>query len=208
MINIEVYVAEYPFETEDNTIYPAERAEEIKSCLNKSVADGKYYVWKLLERAVREVYALNLRDLKFYKRNGKWLCDKFFFSLSHSNNMVAAVVSGSPVGIDVEFKNAARFDKLGGKILTEREIAELFEAPINLRAEELNRLWTVKEAAFKLDGDGAFIPRKIQAADCNFQSKLIKSAGGEEYYLTVVSPDLQGATLNFKLIGGVKYGDE
>ena len=209
MSYIEIYVSEYPFEVESDSIYPIERQNEIKLCKNKSVAENKFYVWKLLEYAAIKAKELNFCDIKFYKNpNGKWQCDNFEFSLSHSGNIIAVALSDKPVGIDVELKNAARFEKLSNKILTEAEKEKVLSIPKIKRGEAINKLWTVKEASFKLRGAGAFIPNKIETWGKTFETKTVKSDSGEEYFLTVVSSDLQSTELNLTLMNGVKYGDE
>ena len=96
----------YPFECGIQNISFAPRAEEIKACTNENVRRQKLYVWKLLELAVGDLPGMDLNSLNLRKdENGKWQSDKIYISLSHSGNVVAAAVSDSSVGLDIEFFN-------------------------------------------------------------------------------------------------------
>ena len=96
----------YPFECGIQNISFAPRAEEIKACTNENVRRQKLYVWKLLELAVGDLSGMDLNSLNLRKdENGKWQSDKIYISLSHSGNVVAAAVSDSSVGLDIEFFN-------------------------------------------------------------------------------------------------------
>lgn len=186
---IEVYIAEYPFAVGNEKIYSHEREREIKSCKSKSAAESKFYVWKLFEYAVEKSFKLKFSELDFIKNvNGKWQCEKFAFSLSHSGSVVAVALSDKPVGLDIEVKNPLRFLKLRNKILTESEKERVKRFNENKLGEELNILWTEKEAVFKLNGGRVFIPDKIETAGLSFVTETVK-AGENEYYITVASQD-------------------
>ena len=101
---LNIYVSAYPFECGIQNISFAPRAEEIKACTNENVRRQKLYVWKLLELAVGDLPGMDLNSLNLRKdENGKWQSDKIYISLSHSGNVVAAAVSDSSVGLDIEF---------------------------------------------------------------------------------------------------------
>lgn len=103
---LNIYVSAYPFECGIQNISFAPRAEEIKACTNENVRRQKLYVWKLLELAVGDLPGMDLNSLNLRKdENGKWQSDKIYISLSHSGNVVAAAVSDSSVGLDIEFFN-------------------------------------------------------------------------------------------------------
>lgn len=187
--NIFVYVSRFPFDVDDEKIFPTDRAEEIENCSNQSVKLQKFYSWKLLERALSQSLGLRVAELDFRRTaNGKWECDKCFFSLSHSGSFVAVAVSYEPVGIDIERFELSRFSAgLAEKIATGRERED-----ISPRA--LISLWTKKEAIFKLSGDKAFVPKNIETADYNTVTKIL-NAGNESYCLSVASS--RAADVNF-----------
>ena len=84
------------------------RAKYINSISNEKRKKQSYFVWKLLERALK---IEGIKDFSFVNNNGKWQLtnEKVKFSLSHSFNMVCVAVDNSCVGVDVE--------KMGDKIL-------------------------------------------------------------------------------------------
>lgn len=120
---LNIYVSSYPFECGSQNISFAPRAEEIEACTNENVRRQKLYVWKLLELAVGDLSGMDLNSLNLRKdENGKWQSDKIYISLSHSGNVVAAAVSDSSVGLDIEFFNEKKFGKsLANRIATESE---------------------------------------------------------------------------------------
>lgn len=85
-----------------------------------------------------------------------------YFSVSHSENLVACVVSNRPVGIDVEFIRPIP-PSIQERICTEAELKHLRsfknEEERNLR---FFTLWTRKEALFKRNGT---LPRNDRGND-------------------------------------------
>lgn len=184
---VHVYIAQFPFAVEGREIAPAARAEEIESCANPSVRSAKFYVWKLLESALGSL-GLNISELNLRKNDsGKWVCKERYISLSHSGNLVVAAVSMKPVGIDIERRNEARFTpSLARKMLTRSEFEAVERLNKGAQGIALNVLWTKKEALFKLTGEGAFLPHKVETSNGNFVTKCVK-CGQEQYILTVAS---------------------
>ena len=184
--SVHVYVAHIPFKVDNKKITPA-RAEEIESCADERVRQQKFYVWKLLERALSECLGLSIEKLDIRRTDsGKWECPECFFSLSHSGNFVAVAVSGEPVGVDIEKFDKPRFNRsLAEKILTAREKGDI--SPNDLIA-----LWTKKEAVFKLSGGKAFIPENIETADFPTVTKTFQCAD-ESYYISVASSTAEKA---------------
>ena len=77
-----VYFAHIPFVCDG---YVCDiRQKEIESCSNFKVKQEKFYIWKLLEIALKQSLGIDIREVEFRKLdNGKWVCDKCQFSLSH-----------------------------------------------------------------------------------------------------------------------------
>ena len=91
--------------------------------------------------------------------NGKWLCDKCMFSLTHTAGYAAAAVSRFPVGVDMEEYSRTRdLRKLYGKIVCPEERLVYGEDPSDT---DVLRLWTRKESIFKRYGDGGFEPLSV-----------------------------------------------
>lgn len=185
-----VYVASIPFPVEEESVYPASREEEIAGCANEGVRRQKYFVWKLLEKALATAFGLKLAELNL-KRNGsgKWECAECFFSLSHCGDLVAVALSKEPVGVDVERVDGGRFcGALAERIATESELALLNGAEESVRGEAVNILWTKKEAVFKAYGTGGFNPKQVETTNRAAETKRVE-CGGQSYFITVASAD-------------------
>lgn len=106
---------------------------------------------------------------------------KIFFSISHSENFVAAVISDRPVGIDIE---KLRFlpVKASKKICCDDELYYIFRknrADIDFDNKQppdvikrFLEIWTAKEAYYKCIGTGIKIPKTFNVLSCN--AKFIK----------------------------------
>ena len=193
---IYVFGAKYPFDTMGERVFPAERAEEISSVKNERVRAEKYYVWKLLERALREVFGLEMEGLRITReKSGKWRAEGVEFSLSHSRGVAAVALARVPVGVDIEVLDAERFSRLSAeKIQTGGEIARGEGAD----AMKKCALWTKKEAIFKCMGGSVFRPEKIESDA--LPTKTVKlTSGGESFFLTVAAGD--AGDISFDLSG-------
>ena len=145
-------------------VYPPQRAEEIEKTGSEKVRQEKLAVWKLLLVAIERKFGYKPEELKFSKtENGKWICDKLWFSLSHSHGASAVIVSDKPCGIDVEYK-VDFLKKSADKSFIEGFLNRMGESASDfgtISAEEILSLWTKKESLYKMTGEGVFSPKKI-----------------------------------------------
>ncbi len=180
---IYVWAARCPFEVKEKRIFPASREEEIFSTQNERVRAEKYYVWKLLEEALRETYGLEMEGLAFTRdASGKWRAEGVEFSLAHSGGVVAVALARIPVGVDVEVLDAERFSRLfAEKILTEGE-RRRGEGESALKKCVL---WTKKEAIFKCMGGKVFRPENIESDALPVCSALL--SGEKNFFLSVAA---------------------
>ncbi len=184
-----VYLAKIPNKDGKGELFPAQRQAELLSCTNVGVRRQKYYVWRLLEYALRHALALDIHDLEFVKmKSGKWTSQGCCFSLSHSHNAVAVAVSHGEIGVDVELLNAKKEDFLQ-TTLTAAEGKEYAKIASPARLEYLFGKWTQKESVFKKVGDGLFRPSKI-VLDGQFTDTRKIALDGEEYMLSVAANDI------------------
>lgn len=140
----------------DGEIYPPLRREIIDGTENEKLKKQRTQVWALLKTAVENSLGLEFETIEFsLAENGKWSADKFFFSLSHTEGLVAVAVSSAPTGIDVEDK--LRFSGEGKEKLLKRIAADGEED------KDVCALWTQKESIFKCGRDGIFKPKEIKA---------------------------------------------
>lgn len=185
----EIYVRKYPFDTKSSVIYPAERRKEIKKCKNESVRLEKYYAWKLLEYALDNAKGIDIKKAKLYKKGNKWCSDNCFFSISHTDDLVLIAVSSKNVGADIEKLDTDRFASFDAdSVLHENEKQSFESLDAEKRAEKLNRLWVIKEAAYKTDGDGAFSPDTV---DTNKKPSVVRKvrSNGKEYFIGIAGVD-------------------
>lgn len=180
-----VYVASFPFET-DGGVVCAERAREIADCADERTRQSKFYVWKLLEYALKSSFGSDADNVTFRKTaDGKWTCGKCVFSLSHKDSLAAVAVSSLPVGVDIEKITPERFDgKLQARILTENERSELSRLTPSERSLCANILWAEKEAAFKRGGNGCFVANTVETSANRTVLRKIRY-GGSDYVLAV-----------------------
>lgn len=166
----DVYVAAIPYESAEE-IYPPERAKEIESAKNEDLRRARESDWRLLRFAAKRSLGIDLDEAKFRKKlGGKWICDKFEFSLTHTKTAVAVAVSNKPVGVDMEFTEEIsermspdRLGKIRERFFTENEKKTFPDT-----AEGFAECFTKKEAIFKRAGKGSFHPSRTDATgdDC------------------------------------------
>lgn len=170
-----VYFSRIPQDISVSEVFPPERNEEIAGVGNEQLRLEKYWSWKTLEYALFRSFGYRLCDLKFSKsKNGKWTCDKCFFSISHSGGYVAVAVSNTEIGIDIEELSAFRkkcngeelFGRMRSRIVSKRE-------PSPQTDEELLKLWTKKESLFKRRAKRSFDPLRIRSTEGAESFKLV-----------------------------------
>ena len=191
---IEVYVSEIPENVVIESVYPPIRDKEIAEVRNDKVRAEKFWVWKVLLRAIKNIFCVDPEIVNFTKTSsGKWQADGFYFSLTHSGNKVAVAISSCEVGVDLEQKSlffkkitAEKVDRFAEKIAADSE--ELPKTP-----EDLIIMWTKKESAYKFVGKGGFSPKKIDT-----ERFVFKVFDTEEYVLTVCGENADKARINIK----------
>jgi phosphopantetheinyl transferase len=184
---LQVFTAKIP-NYKDEPIYPLARQQEIAAVKSEKTRAEKYGVWKLLQYAVEKTFSRPFDDFVFTKNeNGKWVCEEFYFSLSHSKNAVAVALSSLPVGVDIQKNEPLRDIKIASKILTDTEL----ETAKNLLKNEMNAylvgIWTKKEVAFKRGDEKIFTPKTIELNDTEV---LMKTKIEDEEYFFAVSSNL------------------
>ena len=158
---------------------PEVRLKSLKKVKSEKLLREKNLTWNTLDYAINASFRYDMKDVKFKKqRNGKWVADKFYFSLSHSCGAAVAVVSDKPCGIDVE-----KFGEFALKCKNEK-FCKAFADKIGCTdtdALSLLKSWTGKECIYKTFGKGNFHPSKVNEKD--FGVEYIKT---DDYILSVV----------------------
>ena len=177
-----IFYATIPSEINDFIVFSKLRQNEIDKCTDIKTKAQKYCVWKLLEIAVNKHIGIDFNKIQFKKnQNGKWECDEFCFSLTHSNSLVAVAISPYFIGVDAQILKAVNPD-LQNKILTESE--QKFYNTLSDEDKQLFLItsWCKKESLLKLNGDKALLPTKREAQTVEFFNKDILIAD-EKYFI-------------------------
>ena len=82
-----------------------------------------------------------------YADSGKPFCDGMHFSISHTKNFVAVIVSNKPVGVDIEYKSDRIF-RITEKFMHPDELKTLSECSEKQKFALI--CWCAKETVFKI----------------------------------------------------------
>ena len=188
----DIYVAPIPETPVLEPVLSPERRRALEKTRNEQLLQQRHYVWKVLEYAAARSFSLKPEELTFRQnRFGRWSCDAFQFSISHTRGFVAVAVSNSPVGVDLE--NVADFQsKFQPDSSVFRAAARKITAPGEscTTPEALLDLWTKKESVFQAQQSGRFQPHKICPGEGTAAFYLTLS---EPVYLAVCSEKLSRA---------------
>ena len=184
---IDVYGAVLPRCESSVSLLCSERQSEVDGISNEKTRREKYYVWRLLEYAIKNSLGADASRLCFTKgKNRKWSCKGFEFSLSHSGQAICVAISDKAVGVDVERIRVRDINRMAEYMLTELERDE-YEKALNVEREEwLISKWCQKEAIFKSFDSEVFSPKEIETSFFfSYTQKMI--IDGEKYILSVAS---------------------
>ena len=183
---VDVYVGVIPEKLKITSLYPKERAKEIKACSNDRVKREKYCAWKLLEYALNRTFGAKFKELEFTKgENGRWSTPTHHFSISHTDGLAAVCVSRANVGVDIE-KESDKLLSVVPRLLTDSELLEYEQLGEENRLSYLGTKWTQKESIFKSLNEKSFIPHKIEVKEYQTYTREIE-ADGNKYYLSVAT---------------------
>lgn len=180
-----LFVKKFPFSS-PCSIENDTRANEIYACLNQDERERKFYVWQLLDQAVTTLFEKPLSAFDVKKVDGKWVCDDFYFSLTHKNNVVAVAVSLLPVGVDIEEENPDRFARFAPEKLLCGGEKELYENTQKCdKTKLINILWTKKESLFKKSDLKIFNAKTIDTTNVKSTTHSVE-CDSKKYFLSVV----------------------
>lgn len=136
-------------------VLPAQRRKQAESCRfeadQRRIAGAGWLLRYALERAGVPAAQQRFVENQWGKPG---LADRedLCFNLSHSGNWVVCAVSDHPVGVDVELPRCSI--DLARRHFRRSEVDRLEQLPWQTQKDELNRLWTAKEAFSKALGRG------------------------------------------------------
>ena len=113
-----------------------------------------------------------------YNDNGKPFLKNYYFSITHSHNLVGVLFDEKECGLDIELINK-RYDKLASKIINQKELDEYIKNP-----DILINKWTKIEAYSKGMGTG-FRFDFINNLPNNIDTKEIQDTLNNKYYYSI-----------------------
>jgi phosphopantetheine--protein transferase-like protein len=190
---IDVYVASVPSTDMSGMLAPPEREREVREVKNETLRREKYFVWRLLDSALRSSLGISCGEARLYKSGtGKWCSPLCEISLAHSGGVIAAAVSSRPVGIDLELAVTPRAERFAERIMTPRELSAFSEIANEEKASYLTRCWTKKEALFKMSGGDCFVPSEYDSmSDC---AECFEICVGAKSVTLAVASEIRGLT--------------
>lgn len=112
------------------------------------------FSYLLLCRALREQFGIDEQPVFEYGEHGKPSIvghPEVHFNLSHCKSALACAVSDQPIGVDIEMFGRYS-ESLARYCMSDSEVERIMSA--YNPDHEFTKLWTQKEAALKLTGDG------------------------------------------------------
>ena len=182
----DVYLALLPCGECDEPLYPEERDTLVKSTANPTVRRERYFVWRLLEVAIRRSLGLELSEIGLRREGERWTSELADISLSHGGALAVAV-SGAPVGVDIESLSGNSDNaRLAERFFSDAERAEYYAAPEEERRAAFLGIWTAKEAIFKSQRSAAFAPSEVDSGASRVHSRTVR-LGNEDFILSVAT---------------------
>lgn len=182
----DVYLALLPCGECDEPLYPEERDTLVKNTANPTVRRERYFVWRLLEVAIRHSLGLELSEIGLRREGERWTSELADISLSHGGALAVAV-SGAPVGVDIEsLSGDSDTARLAERFFSDAERAEYCAAPEEERRAAFLRIWTAKEAIFKSQRSAAFAPSEVDSGASRVHSRTVR-LGEEDFILSVAT---------------------
>ena len=157
-----------------------DRQAEIAKCRSQQTKLEKYTSWQLLDYAIQATFGMSIDNLDIHKNhNGKWVCDGFFFSISHSHGLCAVAIDNAPIGLDMQKYIPQKFNrKLLKRIATEQELKNFVGDVCDFPewgmflpycdGNKILSLWCKKEALFKKLDLPAFVTRNLDTTIAKF----------------------------------------
>lgn len=123
--------------------------------------------WELLRMVFLKEFLVEIKNLDIiFNENGKPITEKYYFSISHSNNVSIVAISDNKIGIDIqEIKITNKIKKLASRLLKDKE---------NLDIEKFYKAFASYEALIKYNGDKIGYPKNKLALSDDCFTKIIE----------------------------------
>lgn len=176
--------------------------QHIEKIRHEKSRNQSILAWHIFYTALKSDYGKTAVEIKFSQSGKPYLLgEDIFFNLSHSENLVACIISSYEVGVDVQ-KITDNNEKVINRFFTAEEKCAIEESEDkNL---SFTRIWTLKESYLKMTGQG--ISGELNKIDFskNLMSNHFKLAQNEfqtfsfgEYIISVCSKKADFELTNF-----------
>lgn len=152
----------------------------VKKYQNKEKQEISALAWFYLDKYLNYDFNININDYKLkYTNNNRPYIDDIYFNISHSNNLIAIIISDKLCAIDIEWVNPDKnYLRVAKTILNNDE-----QDKINDK-EYIISLWTKIECYTKLSDTNLFSNFKIREGAI---TKKISDSTNNIYYLSYMT---------------------
>lgn len=168
--------------------------KELESKLPKSVLKRceKYKIeedylrsltgWYLIDKYLCDDFKIQLSeyDILLNEFNKPYINSNIHFNISHSHNIVCAVISNNCCGIDIELVREVNNKELLCKRFGYSSLSD----------DEFIKEWTKKESIGKMTGDGVFSKSQEKIKGSNTNTIELFDNEGHKYYLSYSFSDM------------------
>jgi len=184
---VDVYLGKLPEKMPEEPLACPLRQREVEETKNELLKRQRYYVWKLLGYGLERSLGKRIGEMTFTRdEKGFYTAEGVCFSLSHSENALAAAVSRKPVGVDVEALTAVFRPEMAERAMTKGELAAFLSLPEQEKKAAFLKCWTAKEALFKASQGAQFVPADWDTEKGSVQS-FQKTVGEADFFLSVAT---------------------
>ena len=188
---------ELSFEEYSGKIVPEQRLEYIRSTSDEKLRRSRLFVWELLEAAAVRSFGFRMDELALKKdKCGCWTSGRMEFSMTHTDNVAAVVVSNAPAGIDAADTDVLAHSGISADSILTRKEKKILSG---VTGDELAVLLTRKESIFKSMKKMSFSPVKTEASQKNTLSMRLTEFPG---YIFSVHGEKAGALRCYVYNGG------
>lgn len=171
---------------------PSKKLKKVQNSTNETYIKEQLIGQKLLNYILVADYHLDLSKIEYiYNDYGKPYLKNLnlFFSISHSNGVVAVGVSDKEVGIDLELVRPVPF-ALVKKVLSMDELSKYQSLDEKEKLEYFFSIWTKKEALVKKNGTSVILNANKIASDKKIYTTSIR-LDNQQYLLSSTITNLE-----------------
>lgn len=144
--------------------------KEINKYENSKLKEENYAAWSTLYAILKNEYQVSDFNVRYNQYQKPYIKD-LYFNISHSNKMIAIIISNEECGIDIEYINS------------QKDISNLKKRFHISNDDEFYKQWTRKEAYLKKLGTGIKISSLFEEVK-GISTIKVKDNDGNYYYIS------------------------